>query len=111
MQAIRREFNARYEMVAVTKGPITEPGRVSLRANAILLFNNGTVTAYMDGFAVPAGSSQMLGLFNDKSIVKFDHSIKFGTDNGADPYRAELHIMEMNSLISGSDFRPDNKIA
>ena len=57
---------------------VTIPGKVSIRANSVLLWNIGTSTVLIDNvFELPAGATFQLGESNLLNIIVQEFNIKF----------------------------------
>jgi hypothetical protein len=63
---------------------INEPGKISIRANSVTLWNTGTNTVILDNvFEIPAGASFQFGDNNLLNMIVQEFNVKFsgaGTD-------------------------------
>lgn len=93
----------------IIKSPMGTSGLLSLRANAILLQNNGNCDVMIgQGFTLKPDQSYMFGNYNELTVQKFDQVIKFLPATAtSDPVVQELQIVEVLVNIAGSGFYID----
>lgn len=104
---IKRAWVPHTEVTFEILAPQTTPGRISQRANAILLNNAGNTDVLLsDGLTIVAGQSLQLGDYNAMTIIKLDAIVQFDEAGVATPNN-RLEITLLSAKFSGSGFYVD----
>jgi len=104
---IKRAWVPHTEVTFEVLAPITVPGRVSQRANAILLNNAGNTDVILgNGLTIVAGQSITMGDYQAMTIVKLDVIAQFDEDGVATPNN-RLEICLQSAKFSGSGYYVD----
>lgn len=93
----------------IIRAPLMASGRLSLRANAVLLQNAGNCNLELsNGFTLVPGQSYMFGNYNELSVQKFDVLVQFlpSTATG-DPVEQRLEVVQVLTNFTGSGFYID----
>lgn len=104
-------FIPQLETDHIIKAPMTTNGRLSLRANAVLLQNAGNCNVILSsGFTLTPGQPYMFGNYNELTVQRFDVQVQFDTATATgDPVVQRLEIVQVLANFKGSGFYIDQK--
>ena len=93
----------------IIRAPLMTSGRLSLRANAVLLQNAGNCSLELsNGFTLVPGQSYMFGNYNELSVQKFDVLVQFlPLTATSDPVEQRLEVVQVLTNFTGSGFYID----
>lgn len=100
------------ETTHIIMPPILTNQRISMRANSLLLQNNGNCDILMDnGLTLTPGQSYMIGNHDELNTVIFESMIMFLPATATeDPVVQRLEIVEMSSKLTGQGYYIDQPV-
>lgn len=110
----KRAYVPGVECAPVVNPAYTANGRISKRANAIILQNAGDCDIIIEGgYTLFPKGTLMFGEYNSLNVIKLDTSFSFQPDTSPDPENPvqRLELIEIITSIKGRGYyidQPDN---
>lgn len=100
------------EMTHIIMPPVLSNQRISLRANSILLQNNGNCDILLDnGLTLTPGQSYMVGNHDELNTVIFESNVMFLPLTAiSNPVVQRLEVVEMSSKLTGQGYYIDQPV-